>query len=308
MSLKKGLFGLGMFILFSGMVNAKTVKVDCFKGKSINKALNANKNVEELTIEIDGICKEDVIVQRDNLTLIGINLDGSGNPTDGIEADSTDPDAPPALGAVLWIRDAFNVRVESLILSEGARHGLRVIDSFLIVVDNCILEDNDLRGLLVRTSGVQVEFSTLRENGNGGANVGSGARVTFADGEIDESSSAVLVNNEATVILRRMEVDGSFQAIRKSLIQLFNTDQNDNPDENIISDDSQLQADSNSEVRGPSTFSVFSTGFFEVVVARKAKHIGSTMTCESGSDVFCDEPANQITGGGTSIDCSSCTP
>ena len=91
------MFGLGTCLLLcSGMTIAvkgkatKTVKVDCFKGKSINAALNANKNVDELTIEIDGICYENVIVDRDNVTLRGINLYENGEPEDGIEAASMD--------------------------------------------------------------------------------------------------------------------------------------------------------------------------------------------------------------------------
>ena len=119
MSLRKSLFGLGMFIFCFGTVSAKTAKVDCFKGKSINAVLKAHKNVDELIIEIDGICDEDVLVQRDNVTLLGINLDGSGDPTDGIRAVSTDV-VPPTFGVALLIRDAVNVTVscvgQSLIL------------------------------------------------------------------------------------------------------------------------------------------------------------------------------------------------
>ena len=300
MSLRKCLFGLGMFILCFGMVSAKTVKVDCFKGKSINSVLNANKNVEELIIEIDGICHEAVLVERDNVTLIGVNA-GGGVPTDGIDAASTGG-GPPEFGVALWIRYVRRVTVENLILSGGARFGLRVIHSTLIRVNNCILEDNGAFGIIVRNSGVRVDRSTLRTNA-GGVSVARGALRNVLRSTIDDG---VLVANNAVVTMRRSVVNGSFQAVLKSLIQLENTDQMTNPGENVISDDSQLQADIDSNVLGPSTFSVFSTGFFENDGTDEAHHSGN-MTCESGSDVVCDDPTIQIIGGGTS-DCSSCMP
>jgi hypothetical protein len=102
------------------------------------------------------------------------------------------------------------------------------------------------------------------------------------------------------------ELVGSFLLNTKSLLRLRNTDQTANPDGNEFNNDSQLQADRVSSVLGPSIFSIFSSGFLDLVGARMATHDGD-MTCESGSDVFCADPTNQIIGGGTS-DCSSCMP
>lgn len=309
MSLRKGFLGLCVFIFCFGMVCAKTVKVDCFKGKSINAVLNAHKNAEELIIEIDGTCKEDVIVRRDNVTLLGINLDVDGEPTDGIQGVSTDPAAPPNFGVALWIRDAANVTVKDLRIFGAARHGLRVTNSRpLIRVENSRLEGNALRGLSVLDARVMVLDTTLTGNVVGGA-ILFGAVAIFDNCIFDETGIAVTATEHSTAVLRDSTVErGAYRANRKSIIELDDTDQIVNPSENSFTGGSQLRADVPSNIQGPSIFTDFSTGFFEVDGARKATHDGSTMTCESGSDVFCDEPANNLTGGSTSIDCSSCTP
>ena len=218
MSLRKGLFGLGMFIFCFGMVCAKTVKVDCFKGKSINAVLNAHKNADELIIEIDGICKEDVIVQRDNVTLIGINPEiAPGLPADGIEGDSTDPDAPPNFGVALWIRDAANVTVENLRIFGGARHGLRITNSRLLIsVINCRLEDNPQRGLSLVDSEVTVRDTTLTRNGVGA--VVTGAVAIFQDCIFDEAGIAVNATNHARLacVTRQSKAEPTVPALRAS--------------------------------------------------------------------------------------------
>ncbi len=306
MSLRKGLFGLGMFIYCFGMVSAKTVKVDCFKGKSINAVLNAHKNVEELIIEIDGICNEDIIVQRDNVTLIGINLDGSGYPTDGIEAASMD-DAPPFFGTTVTIRASLNVTLENLRITGGDRNGIAVLHSGKpqagrVIVSNCLLENNNIRGLGLFNSHVRVEDTTF--SGNGIGITANESVIRCFNCTFDEDSLALSLLNHSLGTLIRSTVDGSYRAINKSLIKLVSTVQMDNPDGNVISDDSQLQADHNSSVLGPSTFSIFSSGFL-ASRGGVATHDGD-MTCESGSDVFCAEPTDQIIGG--TSDCSSCMP
>ncbi len=313
MYFRKGFLGLGMFIFCFGMVCAKTVKVNCFMGKSINMALEKNQNVEELILEIDGICDENVIVRRDNVTLLGINLDPDtpepGEPLDGIRGVSG-TDIPPSFGNVLTIRDATNVTVENLRIFDGLNNGIFVQNSYRgISVINCILEDNEERGLSVRDARVQLFDSTVRGNGRDGVNVRQAA-VRLTDCTIDavgsEDGIAVLADRHSTAEIRNSEVTGSFAATRKSLIQLSNTTQiaigiglcKKVCLDNSISEDSQLLAD-DSSVSGPSEFSHFSTG----LLLGDSKHNGD-MTCESGSDVFCADPKTQIIG--TTSNCASC--
>jgi hypothetical protein len=67
-------------ILLMGLVaeagsapGVKTIRVDCNRGDSINQAL-ADK-ADGLIIEVQGTCQEDVVVARDDVTLLGLGSD-----------------------------------------------------------------------------------------------------------------------------------------------------------------------------------------------------------------------------------------
>src|SRR6185503_4060518 len=85
-----------------------TVKVDCAKGDTINAALASNPKVQRLTIEISGMCHENVVVTRDRVT-----LRGSDPAHDGIQAaENTE-----FTDAALWVRAAALFTVENLTLT-----------------------------------------------------------------------------------------------------------------------------------------------------------------------------------------------
>jgi len=314
MSLRKIMFRLGTCLLLCSWVTitvkgkaTKTVKVDCFKGKSINKALKKHKN-DELIIEIDGICDEDVLVQRDNVTLLGINLDPDGEPEDGIRAVSTDLNEPPNFGVALWIRDAANVTVENLRIFGAARHGIRVTNSSPgIFVVNCRLEGNTQRGLSVVDARVTVRDTTLTGNGVGGATL-FGAVATFRDCIFDEAGIAVTATDHSRARLRDSTVtSGAYRANIKSIIELDDTDQIANPlvIGNRFTSGSQLNASVSSSIKGPSTFTNFSSGFLGSAGGGNVATHSGDITCRSVSDVFCPDPASIIDGGVT-VGCASC--
>ena len=94
-----------------------TVFVDCNLGRTINNALK--KPAVELTIEISGICIEDVEINRNNVTLRGTD------PTvDGIKSD---PEGP--MRQALTVRNVSMINVENLKLT-GAYIGIGINDSF----------------------------------------------------------------------------------------------------------------------------------------------------------------------------------
>ncbi len=319
MSLRKLMFGLSACLLLSSGVTVnvraqlrtKIRSVDCFSGESINKALENRKDLDKLlTIEITGICDEDVLVQRDNVRLIGLNLDltdpDNPIPTDGIRAVSTDPNAPPTFGVALWIRDAANVTVKDLRIFGAARHGLRVTNSRpLILVENCRLEGNANRGLSVADSNVTVQDTTLTGNDGGGATL-FGAVAIFDNCIFDEDGVAVTAGNHSTDRLRDSTVtSGAYRANRKSIIELENTDQIVNPSQNLFTSGSQLTAGPPSSIQGPSTFTNFSSGFLGSVGGGNVATHSGNITCRSLSDLFCPDPASIIDGGVT-LGCASC--
>ncbi|HSD51422.1 MAG TPA: hypothetical protein VLG48_08440, partial [Candidatus Methylomirabilis sp.] len=55
----------------------KTVEVDCTKGKTIAKALERGNEDKPLVVVVQGICSENVVIDRDDVTLQG-NSSGDG--------------------------------------------------------------------------------------------------------------------------------------------------------------------------------------------------------------------------------------
>jgi hypothetical protein len=275
----------------------RTVRVDCFKGKSINKALKKHKN-DELIIELDGICDEDVLVQRDNVTLRGINLDSEGEPEDGIRAVSTDPDAPPNFGATLFIRDALNVTVENLILTGAALAGLKILDSgsggpLPIVVRNCRLENNTDVGLALTRANAVFEDTVFTGNG-----VGPTVMTKSVFGCANCSIVGPLLGGSSILTVIHSTLKGRFQVNSKARITLTNTEQSENPSFNGVFGDSQLNITEGTIVHGRTLFTAFSTG----VLGQGTTHDGNLM-CVSGSDVVCP----RATINGTS-NCLQCLP
>ena len=120
-----------------------TVRIDCKKGGSINEALKVN--AKELIIEIQGMCKENVTVSRDWVT-----LRGRDPKKDGIESQMADLYSDGLRPAVVGWK-ASRLVLENLTL----RGGLSVIGNLYYApidlpffynsgeffhVTNCILE------------------------------------------------------------------------------------------------------------------------------------------------------------------------
>ncbi len=122
-----------------------TVSVDCNLGQTINNALN--HPADELTIEISGICVEDVEITRTNVTLRGADPF-----VDGISSD-------PAgfMRQALTLRNTSIVNIENLKLT-GASNGIGINDSFGVHLTNCRLEDNEFAGAIVGTGSASVYF------------------------------------------------------------------------------------------------------------------------------------------------------
>jgi hypothetical protein len=155
-----------------------TLTVDCNKGDSINQALTKSPLVRNLTVEISGLCHENVVVTRDHVT-----LHGTDPANDGIQADLSDEISDVAL----WVRQAQLVTVENLKLTGGFSGLLATnvtLDSLRLI--NCRLESNGAYGAQLQNSLVVAQDSTFSTNGNINAGVFAGSRLqctgcTFAD-------------------------------------------------------------------------------------------------------------------------------
>ena len=156
-----------------------TVGVDCSTGESINTALATS--AEELTVEISGICTEEVIVDRGKVTLRGVNLDGDGNPLDGIQGTGIDLSEPPSFGNVLLIQEAELVTVENLRVTNGTRNGISINGFGVaegVLLNNVHSENNAFWGLRIFRGRAFVNDSVFSGSGFGGANLGPYSHLT----------------------------------------------------------------------------------------------------------------------------------
>jgi len=306
-----------------------TVSVDCGAGQSVNAALATP--AEMLTVEISGICHEDVVVERDDVVLIG------GDPaTDGLRG--VNPNFNDGENAVLLIENARRVRVESLSISNGVRNNVQVAGgSQQIEIVDCLVEDSGrdgvqaiekslltLTGTTIRNhpraglTGFASELVTCNnctiENANNGILLVGGSRAATNGGQVSGNAIAVLVFNggstiqltgtaitggtfgvaaseHANISVRNGTVDGGLLAEYQSLVELRATDQVNNP-----IDYNYLDLSSTLRVAAGST----ARGYTEVLDFSKllvttGSNFDGELFCTNGADAVCENPS-AITG------------
>jgi len=317
--------------------NPKKVKVKCDKGDSINDALT--NPAEELIIEIRGMCRENVLVERDYVTLRG------ADPTvDGIQALSDED-------YTLRVKGALGVRLENLRLT-GGETGLSVNDTtyWQTHVENCRIEGNTF-GAEISSANVRAQNSTFSFNdmgvwvGNAGwlicntctiaDNVGSysqGIYLVQAKANLNDthisgsdyglsagSSSTVIVGSDSTISAAAyallaganstLYVDdlallsGSLQVSEGSFMKIGGTEQIANPEGNFVRNNSILLISVGFQDAGSSlTDRTFIMNFGKVAIGPSST-INGHLVCWGPSDAYCDDPENQVTGTSTCDQC-----
>ena len=304
MLFRKLMFGLGTCLLLCSWVTitvkgqaTKTVKVDCTKGKSINKALNANKFVFRLIIEIHGICYENVdISDRKRVTLIGDDRD-----EDGIHGVSTDLDGPNR-GNTIQISRTAGVRLEKLTISGGERNGIEYSYSNANTVEDCIVEGNTRHGLFIgRKSIVRVIHSDISGGmRNIGIAVVSSSRATLTEYTVIRGELRSLnALDHSTIIMTGGELDGPVNISRKSILHLFGVKQTDATGSNFIDDNSQLRTDCDDPRSCSILTSLFNMSLGNFSNASFANSDLDDLTCSSGADAVCDAASTPANAAGT---------
>ena len=275
----------------------KSVVVDCDKGESINKALTTSAEV--LVVEVRGLCKENVEINREDVTLRGRDPQ-----TDGVRGiDTEDP-----RDAAVALRAGRAVRIENLLLTGEAENGLRVDSGtrYPATVENCWIVANKRFGLVVGNSDLRAINSVFRDNGAGsvaadtasrfectrcsflsqsstGVLVQAGGLARIFDSAITSNGFAITLDGGALGLLSNTEVNGSIAVGGKSILLLERAVQRSNPTgQNEITEDSLLHATIDSTMMGPTLVD----GFSSFLLDAGNKHSGD-LTCARGSDAFC---------------------
>ena len=167
-----------------------TVAVDCAAGDSIGAALE--KHADELIIEISGFCNEDIDVRRDDVT-----FQGTDSSTDGFSGPSPGSDDP----LLVYLENASGVTFRNLTFANSNKHGLFARASQLIVVENCLFQDNAGDGVLLQSaSQAKIEDSSFERNGRFGLTASGASSVNAIDSVfVDNAGWAVASFLEGTV-------------------------------------------------------------------------------------------------------------
>lgn len=312
---------------------SQTILVDCSEGDSINEALKSPAG--ELTIEISGLCEEDVVIERPHAT-----LRGSDPSTDGIQAVATLAGNP--LGAAVLIRGTHSVRLESLQLTGGARSGLNVLGTGNdISMEGCSLHGNGRNAIELRRGFLEMTSTQISED-NDGINAFDDSTVRVIDSDVSAGNnvsipglgvamriqinsglllvrgsatgdrSLVLNEGSATVFftdlngtvllgdggngfLVLLDLDGRFGVEGKSRLGLLGVTQTSTGTDNLVRQDSTLSLLAGA---GPTTL-VRDTAFTEF--ANGDLGAASTLpaiTCDVSSNALCPAP--------TSVGASTC--
>ena len=322
---------------------SSTISVDCAAGDSIQAALE--DPAQELTIEIRGICRENVVIRRGNVVLRG--RDPS---VDGIERSGELPLPNP-----VDVLSTFQVTLENLKLT-GGTFGLGVDYSFAVDVVNCRLEGNSFGGLIVVNSNFDLIETTVTGNGRRGAIVNGGS-FRCIDCSITDNSSAgsgtgILARQAAQVTLVDTVISGDFRGLdvragseafvleassissspdgtgrgfavdaRGAEVNLFETvlsgplrARSSQVDltgvtqtipgafsqGNVILMGSNLRLTQNTTLAGTLEAHEFSNA-----VVRGTASVQGDLTCASGADAWCENPAVNVGGASNCGQCSS---
>ena len=166
-----------------------TVAVNCAAGDTITAALQ--EPAVELTIEVSGICSENVIVGRSLVTIRGVTANAE---ITGVETEIVSPH----FGITLFIPAGNDVVVEDLTVSAAALWAIGVTGfgaGLPTRITRCSLERNDIAGLGVFRGRAQVQETDFSENGRlnssgefvigGAASVGRYSSVDFRNCSLD---------------------------------------------------------------------------------------------------------------------------
>jgi hypothetical protein len=219
---------VALVAMAAGVQAATTLNVDCTAGGSINAALaGAPPPPEPLIILVHGRCAENVILERWDVTLRGVDPSSDG--------------VAPTSGIGVLVRSAAMATLERIGMS-GAGTGLTVTDRALVFargclftgnttgvsvryladayLDDAVIQGNQGTGLSVsRESVVECNRCTIKENfvpgGPTTANVRvSDSKVTLNDGSVAGTGWGIDATPDADVSLTRTSVGGTSIAVR----------------------------------------------------------------------------------------------
>jgi hypothetical protein len=146
----------------------KSINVDCGKGQSFNAALT--DSAATLVVEFSGVCAEDVLITRSNVTVRGTEV--------GATIAGASPPAPA--GPAVAVRNATAVLLKDFAVQDAAGRGIDVRAASAVTIDGIVSNGSLSDGLFVgQGSAVFIRNSNFDNNGGDGIGVWQNSTVTF---------------------------------------------------------------------------------------------------------------------------------
>lgn len=159
----------------------KTVQVDCSKGERIARALEEGDERKPMLVAVRGICNENVLIERDDVTL-------QGDP--GAAVVGTAPDA-----STIVVDGARRVAILNLTVSGGGRHGVSAFRGATVDLGGCRLEHNAQFGVAASFGAVVIaDGCVIQQNGTAGTPPIGGGAVASNGGQLVLTNSTVQNN------------------------------------------------------------------------------------------------------------------
>ncbi len=172
-----------------------TSRVDCGKGESINQALERADERKAHVVIIRGSCSENVVIERDDVTL-------QGEPGAAIVAANA---GRPAI----TLNGARRIGIAGLTVSGGS-DGVNAVRGATLDVSACTLQGNSRFGLVVSYNGTAtVDGCIIRNNGNHGALAVNGAQLVVTNSTVESNAGSGLFGTRNSHIRVGQDAGGS---------------------------------------------------------------------------------------------------
>ena len=160
---KRLVFAIGSLLACAPGVSAGsdnlTKVIDCAAGNSIQYQIDTRNPEKSLTLLIRGICSQNVLVNRDDVTLAGES-----------------PLAADKVAGTITILGAKRVLIRNLTVSSPNGVGIEAIENAALKIEDSKIENNGTDGVFVRSGAhATIRRTSLSHNGQAGASTWAAA-------------------------------------------------------------------------------------------------------------------------------------
>lgn len=166
---------------------ARTFTINCSRGQTIAKALEQGDARKPLVLIIRGMCKENVVIARDRVTL-------QGDPPRVATVQAVNPKAHAIEVRATW------VTIDGLSVT-GGLSGIMATGVSALSVTNSVVQNAAQSGVNLGASFGWLEGNTIQNNGSDGVTL-QAAQAYVGNSEITTNvGSGILLNNSSTLIV-----------------------------------------------------------------------------------------------------------